>query len=84
MAVTAIDQGQLAPYANRGSFISLGAPGTSVIYFNNQPYYVTGTSAAAAYISGIAAGYMDTTHHTASQMQAFLRSNFGVKIVPAN
>ncbi len=83
MAVTAIDQGQLAPYANRGSFVSLGAPGTSVVYFNNAPYYVTGTSAAAAYISGIAAGYMDTTHNTASQMQAYLRSNFGVKIVPA-
>ena len=38
MAVTAIDQGQLASYANRGSFVSLGAPGTSVVYFDNQPY----------------------------------------------
>ena len=35
-------------------------------------------------ISGMAAGYMDTTHNNASQAQAFLRSNFGVKIVPAN
>jgi hypothetical protein len=84
MAVTAIDQGQLASYANRGSFVSLGAPGTSVIYFNNQPWYVQGTSASAAFISGIAAGYMDTTHNSMSQMQAFLRSNFGVKLVPAN
>ena len=83
MAVTAVDQGQLASYANRGSFVSLGAPGTSVIYFGNQPYYVTGTSAAAAFTSGIAAGYLDTTHNSASQMQAFLRSNFGVKLVPA-
>jgi hypothetical protein len=83
MAVTAVDQGQIASYANRGSFVSLGAPGTSVIYFGNQPYYVTGTSAAAAFTSGIAAGYLDTTHNNPSQMQAFLRSNFGVKIVPA-
>jgi len=45
---------------------------------------VQGTSASAAYISGMAAGYMDTTHNNASQAQAFLRSNFGVKIVPAN
>jgi hypothetical protein len=84
MAVTAIDQGQLASYANRGSFVSLGAPGTSVIYFDNQPYYVTGTSASAAFTSGIAAGYMDATHNSTSQMQAFLRSNFGVKIGPAH
>ena len=83
MAVTAVDQGQLASYANRGSFVSLGAPGTSVIYFGNQPYYVTGTSAAAAFTSGIAAGYLDTTHNSPSQMQAFLRSKFGVKLVPA-
>ena len=82
LAVTAINQGQIASYANRGSFVSLGAPGTSVIYFGSQPYYVTGTSAAAAFTSGIAAGYMDSTHNSASQMQSFLRSNFGVKIVP--
>jgi hypothetical protein len=83
MAVTAVDKGQIAPYANRGSFVSLGAPGTSVIYFNGQPYYVSGTSAAAAFTSGIAAGYRDATGNSVSQMQAFLRSNFGVKIVPA-
>jgi len=83
MAVTAVDQGQIASYANRGTFVSLGAPGTSVIYFNDQPYYVTGTSAAAAFTSGIAAGYRDATGNSVSQMQAFLRSNFGLKIVPA-
>ncbi len=83
LAVTAVDQGQLASYANRGSFISLGAPGTSVVYFGNQAYVVTGTSASAAFISGSAAGYMDNTHNGISQMQTFLRSNFGVKIVPA-
>ncbi len=84
MAVTAVDQGQLASYANRGSFVSLGAPGTSIVYFDGQPYQVMGTSASAAFTSGIAAGYLDTTHNTSSQMQAFLRSNFGVKIVPSH
>ena len=84
LAVTAIDQGQLASYANRGSFISLGAPGTSIVYYQNQPWMVQGTSASAAFISGIAAGNMDTTHNSASQAQAFLLSNFGVKIVPAH
>ena len=84
LAVTAIDQGQIASYANRGSFVSLGAPGTSVIYFGNQPWYVTGTSASAAFISGIVSGYMESTHNTPSQAQAFLLSKFGVKIVPAH
>jgi hypothetical protein len=84
LAVTAIDQGQLASYANRGSFVSLGAPGTSIVYYQGQAWSVQGTSASAAFISGMAAGNMDTTHNTTSQMQAFLRSNFGVKIVPAH
>jgi hypothetical protein len=84
MAVTAIDQGQLASYANRGSFISLGAPGNSLVYFDGQPWVVQGTSASAAYVSGMAAGYMDSTHNSSSQAQTFLRNNFGVKIVPSN
>ncbi len=82
MAVTAVDQGQLASYANRGSFVSLGAPGTSVVYFDNQPYFVTGTSSSAAFISGIMSGYMESTHSTPAQAAAFLRGHFGVKIVP--
>ena len=79
MAVTAVEQGQIASYANRGSFVSLGAPGTSIIYFNGQPYYVSGTSAAAAFTTGIAAGYRDATGNSTAQMQAFLRKNFGLK-----
>jgi hypothetical protein len=78
-AVTAVSQGQIADYASRGSFISLGAPGTSIVYYNNQPYYVTGTSASSAFISGMAAGYLDTTHNSLSQMSTFLNSNFGMK-----
>jgi hypothetical protein len=78
-AVTAIDNGQLAPYANRGSFVTLGAPGTSIVYYNNQPYYVTGTSAASAFASGMAAGYLETAG-TSGNVQQFLRNNFGVKI----
>jgi len=78
--VTAIDQGQLASYANRGSFVSAGAPGTSIVYFNSQPWQVTGTSTSAAYTSGLAAGYMDKKQSTAGQAQTFILNNFGVKI----
>jgi hypothetical protein len=78
LAVTAIDSDkQLASYANRGSFISLGTSGTSVVYYNGQAYYVAGTSASSAYISGAAAGYMDAKGGTSSQTQNFLLSNFG-------
>jgi hypothetical protein len=84
LAVTAIDNGQLASYANRGSFVALGAPGTSLVYYQSQPWIVQGTSASTAYISGVAAGNMETTHGTAAQAQAFLQSHFGVTIVPAH
>jgi hypothetical protein len=82
MAVTAIDNGQLAPYANRGSFISLGAPGSSLFCFNGQSYYAEGTSASSAFTSGMAAGFMDSTHSGVAQMERFINQNFGVKIVP--
>ena len=84
LAVTAIDNGQLASYANRGPFVSLGAPGTSIVYYQNQPWVVQGTSASAANISGTVAGYMDSTHNTPAQAQAYLQSHFGVTIVPAH
>jgi hypothetical protein len=84
MAVTAIDQGQLASYANRGSFISLGAPGNNVVYYQGQPWYVQGTSASAAFTSGIASGIMETTGDSSAQTEAYLRSKLGVKIVPSH
>jgi hypothetical protein len=81
-AVTAIDQGQLAPYANRGSFISLGAPGDSMFCYGGETYLSSGTSDAASYISGVAAGHMETSQASVADTENFLRSNFGVKIVP--
>ena len=80
-AVTAIDNGQLASYANRGSFVTLGAPGTSVVSYDNQTWSVAGTSASAAYTSGIAAAYLEANPcSTPSSIQSYLRSNLGVKI----
>jgi len=82
-AVTAIDQGKVASYANRGSFVSLGTPGTSVVCYEGANYFVVGTSAASAFASGIAAGYMDSTQNGVSQMQSFMQSSFGVQMAPS-
>ena len=79
-AVTAIDNGQLAPYANRGSFVSLGAPGTSIVPFGNFSFGVQGTSVSSAYTSGLAAGFLETSGDNVAKMETFLNNNFGVKI----
>lgn len=81
VAVTATDNGKLAPYANRGSFVTAAAPGTSIIYFNGQQWYAVGTSAATAVASGMAAGYMDTTHNGVAEMHSFIQTTLGVKQV---
>ncbi len=58
-AVTAIDRsGKIAPYANYGEFVDVGAPGTAIVPFNGRSYVVMGTSPATAWASGLAAGLM--------------------------
>ena len=81
-AVTAFDQGKIADYANRGSFVSLGTPGTSIVCYDGANYFVVGTSASSAFASGIAAGYMDSTQNDVTQMQSFMQSSFGVQMAP--
>ena len=79
IAVTASDpNGQIAPYANRGSFVSMMEPGTSLVSYQGQSYLVSGTSSATASASGFAAGLADTTHHCPDQVIPTLRSKFGV------
>jgi len=78
IAVTAGDKrGQISSYANRGSFVSLIAPGANIIYFNGQPYYVSGTSAATAFASGMAAGMSDCSK-TPAQVEAALKATLGI------
>ncbi|MFM1768976.1 MAG: hypothetical protein RJA22_1505 [Verrucomicrobiota bacterium] len=71
MAVTAgVAPGQLAPYANRGNFIDVMAPGTATVNFNGQAWRVNGTSPAAAYASGAIAAGMDCSGLTPAQAAA--------------
>jgi hypothetical protein len=73
LAVTAITRnGDIAPWANHGSFIDLGAPGASVVNFGNQAYVVAGTSASTAYSSGIAGGLSQRTGKASGDLSALM------------
>jgi hypothetical protein len=81
IAVTATDrQGNLAAYANRGSFVDVQAPGTSKVYYNGQSYLSTGTSTATAYMSGQAAAHAARGYTAAETWNALLKNySFGAK-----
>lgn len=78
VAVTAAERGQIAPYANRGSFVDVAAPDSDVFCFNGQSYYVQGTSASAAYTSGMAAGIADSTKKSWSDVQKLILQTLAV------
>jgi hypothetical protein len=76
IAVTASDStGQLAPYANRGSFVSMIAPGDNVIPFDGQDYLVEGTSTSTAIVSGTGAGLADAAGDCAGDETSLLKKN---------
>jgi subtilisin family serine protease len=58
IAVTAVDEAdRLYEFANRGNYIAVSAPGVDILapVEHNGYAYVSGTSFAAAYVSGIVA-----------------------------
>jgi thermitase len=78
-AVTALGQpGQLASYANYGSFVSLALPGASVVYLGNQAFMVQGTSPATAYATGVAVGTKGINCLPWSQIQSAMQQKFPV------
>ena len=80
IAVTAGDKrGNVASYANHGDFVDVIAPGSSIVSFNNRAWLVMGTSASAAYSSGMAAGLADSTKKPLSQVESTIRGTLGVK-----
>lgn len=78
VAVTAVEKGKIANYANFGSFVDVAAPDASVVHYNNQPWFVRGTSASAAFTTGMAAGLADTSHKGWSEVQATILRTFAV------
>jgi thermitase len=78
-AVTALSSpGQLADYANYGSFVEMALPGASVFKFGDLYYVVQGTSPATAYATGVAAGTKSATSMTWPQILAAMQQKFTV------
>lgn len=81
--VTAVTAGdahrRIAPYANRGGFVDIIAPGSGVIYYNGQPYVINGTSAAAAFASGMAAGIAEVRGKPLPEVEAAMRASLAVR-----
>jgi hypothetical protein len=79
VAVTAGDRkGNIASYANRGSFVDVIAPGMSVVEFGGQSYLISGTSAATAYVSGTAAA-VRSSGKDAAQAEKVIRESLAIK-----
>ncbi|HEY5041095.1 MAG TPA: S8 family serine peptidase [Verrucomicrobiae bacterium] len=78
-AVTALGApGQLASYANYGSFVEMALPGASVVYLGSQAYVVQGTSPATAYATGVAVGTKGINCLTWTQIESAMHQKFPV------
>ena len=68
--------GQLASYANDGSFVQAMAPGTSIVYLNGQPWQVQGTSTSTAFATAAIAQIINDQHVSVSQaVTQFIQSH---------
>jgi hypothetical protein len=75
IAVTAGDRrGNIASYANYGDFVDAIAPGTSLVTFRGQQYYVVGTSVATAYASGLAAAAAELARSNGGSVETAVRN----------
>lgn len=80
LAVTAGNQrGELAPYANRGSFVDVMAPGSSLVRYGGQTFLVSGTSPAAAYVSGIAGALRGLPGNTPAAIRDKIQKQLGYR-----
>ena len=67
VSVTAGDvEGGFAPYANRGAWVDVMAPGMNVVSYLDRSWYGAGTSFATSWVSGWAAGYMANSGRAAT------------------
>jgi hypothetical protein len=78
MAVTATQGGQIAPYANYGSFVELAFPGGAVIYLGGTAYLEQGTSVSTATATGVAVGNKSVLGWNWPQIEAAMQKKFTV------
>ena len=79
-AVTAVQQGQIASYADFGSFVDMALPGTSIIFAGTQAYMVEGTSVSTAIATGIASGTKAADGYGWPQIQSAMQQKFVVPV----
>ncbi|MEO7299905.1 MAG: S8 family serine peptidase [Verrucomicrobiota bacterium] len=81
LAVTsAQDQnGTIASYANRGDFVDLILPGSSLVSYQEQRFLVNGTSVSTAFASGMMAGLAASTQQAPAKILPTLTRSFGFK-----
>jgi hypothetical protein len=80
IAVTSADRnGNILPYANKGDFVDIAAPGTSIINFRGQSYLVNGTSASSAFAAGIAAGIASENKKTIDEIEQVIRQILAIR-----
>ncbi len=83
IAVTAGNSsGQIAAYANRGSFVDIVAPGSTIVTYGGQTYLVSGTSASTAFAAGAAAGLADKSGRKSAEVAEMLRLMLAPKAKP--
>lgn len=66
-------KGEVASYANRGSFVDVILPGATVVPFNGASWYVNGTSVSTALASGMMAGLSERSGQPPAQLEQTFR-----------
>ncbi|MBO7106879.1 MAG: S8 family serine peptidase [Verrucomicrobia bacterium] len=79
VGVTALERGQIAPYANYGNFVDAATAGTGLFYFDDSWYLTTGTSVSTVYFSTLVAAEMAATGKSAAEAQSSVLKKFGYK-----
>ncbi len=81
VSVTAVQaDGAPASYANRGSFVQVGAPGTGLVAYDNNAWMVSGTSTSTALMTGaFAAAAAANPGMSFADLQAKMVAQFAFK-----